>query len=466
MNESHLQSKNILVIEDDASLRSAIETFLLRLKYKVTSYRDAQSALPRIEKGPCDLILSDVMMPGLSGYDLLRRVNTLSEPVPLILMTAYGTIEKAVTAMKSGAYDFLVKPFSLQVLEVAVQSAFLDRQQKGKDDSPKPLQDAPGDSSQKQFFTQNPRMLEIIEDIKKVAPSRATVLIQGESGTGKELLAHLVHEFSPRSIRSFVAINCAAMPDNLLESELFGHERGAFTGAVSQQIGKFEISNNGTILLDEISEMSLTMQTKLLRVLQECEIYRLGGTKSVPLNLRVLATTNRNLYEYMKQGHFREDLYYRINVVPVMVPPLRERGQDALILAEKFLEEFSKSHGTELIKMTVSARNKIGSYPWYGNVRELRNAMERIVLVGNFGRLDETERVRGGNTPGEEQEPSTQTMTISGMERKMIEQAILNNKGNRTQAAKQLGISLRTLRNKLAIYENEEANITGKEKTP
>ncbi len=456
MNETHLQSKSIIVIEDDPSLRSAIESFLLRLKYKVTAYRDAQSALPRVEEGPCDLILSDVMMPGLSGFDLLNRVKKLPTPVPLILMTAYGTIEKAVKAMKSGAYDFLVKPFSLQVLETAIQSAFLDQQQIFKTS-----QTASTDSPQKKFITQNPHMLEIIEDLKKVAPSKATVLIQGESGTGKELLANLVHEFSPRASRPFLAINCAAMPDNLLESELFGHERGAFTGAVSQQIGKFETSTNGTILLDEISEMGMAMQTKLLRVLQECEIYRVGGTKPIPLNLRVLATTNRNLYEYMKQGNFREDLFYRINVVPILVPPLRDRGQDAILLADKFLAEFSEIHGTKPISLTPTARAKIGTNPWYGNVRELRNAMERVVLVGNFDTLNDLEkmeqaRVIHPNQVLAETSATNSSLTLSEMERQMIERAILENNGNRTQAAKQLGISLRTLRNKLSIYEGEK----------
>lgn len=457
MNETHLQSKNILVIEDDPSLRSAIESFLLRLKYKVTAYHDAQSALPLIEEGSCDLILSDVMMPGLSGFDLLNRVKKLPTPIPLILMTAYGTIEKAVKAMKSGAYDFLVKPFSLQVLETAVQSAFLDQQQIFTTS-----QTVSTDSPQKKFITQNPHMFEIIEDLKKVAPSKATVLIQGESGTGKELLAHLVHDFSPRASRPFLAINCAAMPDNLLESELFGHERGSFTGAVSQQIGKFETSTNGTILLDEISEMSLSMQTKLLRVLQECEIYRVGGTKPIPLNLRVIATTNRNLYEYMKQGNFREDLFYRINVVPIMVPPLRDRGQDAILLADKFLAEFSEIHGTKPILLTPAARAKIGANPWHGNVRELRNSMERVVLVGNFNTLNDLEksehqdRINHTKKVLAETTATNSSLTLSEMERQMIEQAIIDNNGNRTQAAKQLGISLRTLRNKLISYEGEK----------
>ncbi|EKD41357.1 MAG: Strongly similar to sigma 54 response regulator, partial [uncultured bacterium] len=247
-------------------------------------------------------------------------------------MTAFGTVEKAVEAMKNGAYDFLVKPFSLNVLETAVNAALMDRQPILKRENVSTNDSGMFQSAvttrvglkkiSERFFTKNARMIEIIDNLKRVATSKATVLIQGESGTGKELIARMIHEFSPRVERIFVAINCAAMPDTLLESELFGHEKGAFTGAVARQIGKFELSNNGTILLDEISEMSLTMQTKLLRVLQECEIYRVGGIKPIPLNIRVIATTNRDLYSYMKAGHFREDLYYRLNVIPITMPPL------------------------------------------------------------------------------------------------------------------------------------------------
>ncbi|MDO8519611.1 MAG: sigma-54 dependent transcriptional regulator, partial [Deltaproteobacteria bacterium] len=327
-----MATKKIVLIDDDPTLRSAITTFLERLKYQVSAFADAESGIKGIEEGT-DLILSDVKMGGLSGYDLLRHVRKNYSQTPIILMTGFGTIEKAVEAMKGGAYDFLVKPFSLSVLETAISAAFLDHQKPTKMEDSLRLDGGTRVDLRRvseRFVTNNSRMKEVIESLRKIAPSKATVLVQGESGTGKELIAKMIHEFSPRAERIFVAINCAAMPDTLLESELFGHEKGSFTGAVARQIGKFELSNNGTILLDEISEMSLSMQTKLLRVLQECEIYRLGGVKPTPLNIRVIATTNRDLFQYTKKGHFREDLFYRLNVIPIHLPPLRERGDDVL----------------------------------------------------------------------------------------------------------------------------------------
>lgn len=455
-----MAQRKILLIEDDHSLKSGIEAFLQKLGFQVTSCNDAESALKIINE-EFDLILSDVQMKTLTGYDLLKFVRKRYPNLPLILMTAYGTIEKAVVAMKNGAYDFLVKPFSLSVLETALNAAILDRQAilSLKDasveiDSQSFL--SPHILPQKvseRFLTASPKIIDIIENLKRIAPSKATVLIQGESGTGKELIAHMIHEFSPRSQRIFVAINCAAMPDTLLESELFGHEKGAFTGAVARQIGKFELSNNGTILLDEISEMSINMQTKLLRVLQECEIYRVGGIRPIPLNIRVIATTNRDLFQYMKQGHFREDLYYRINVIPVMVPPLRERGNDLLLLAQEFLNEFAILHGKKAISLDEKAKRKILHHLWHGNVRELRNAMERVVLVDDFDVIEES-----GLTTGPKEKAVTSSfidsaMSLADLERRVIVETLDKFEGNKTKTANQLKISLRTLRNKLKSFE-------------
>jgi transcriptional regulator with PAS, ATPase and Fis domain len=314
------------------------------------------------------------------------------------------------------------------------------------------------------FVTKNVKMLELIESIKKVAASKATVLIQGESGTGKEVIANMIHNFSPRRSKMFVAINCAALPDNLLESELFGHEKGAFTGAIQRQIGKFELSDGGTILLDEISEMSLNMQTKLLRVLQECEVYRIGGNKSIPLNLRVIASTNRDLYKYMKDGYFREDLYYRINVIPVHVAPLRERGEDVIVLANHFLDYFAHTHDRERMPLDELARYKILNYPWYGNVRELRNAMERAVLVGSFEQIcgeisrrsmDLRTIAPQGRAEEESTEPFTD-MTLDEVEKRVILETLRRCSGNRTRTAEKLGISLRTLRNKLKAFRLQD----------
>ncbi len=459
-----MSEKKILLVEDDETLRGAIESFLKRLHFQVKSFNNVEMALKELGDD-FDVVLSDVMMPGMSGYDLLKFIRTKFPQIPLILMTAFGSIEKAVDAMKNGAYDFLVKPFSLNVLETAINAALLDRQTIVKHDKPAIDDGVLFQSSvtsrvglkkvSERFFTKNSRMLEIIENLKRVASSKATVLIQGESGTGKELIARMIHEFSPRLDRIFVAINCAAMPDTLLESELFGHEKGSFTGAVARQIGKFELSNNGTILLDEISEMSLGMQTKLLRVLQECEIYRVGGVKPIPLNLRVIATTNRDLYQYMKEGNFREDLFYRLNVIPITMPPLRERGEDVLMLAQEFIEEFSVLHARTPLVIDEGVRQILLTHPWHGNIRELRNAMERAVLVGDFEVLEE-----GGNNSSKidialqdgEGIQILPGMTLNDVEKRAIMATLDHCAGNRTKTAQVLGISLRTLRNKLKSY--------------
>lgn len=465
-------SKSLLLIEDDASLRTAIETFLTKeTDYVVKSVGDMTAAKLELDSKEYDLILSDVKMPGGSGFDILNFVkNKTIEPI-IIFMTGYGTIEQAVSAMKAGAYDFIVKPFQLTTLENSIRAALADKESLIRQSL---RSEEIGDLKQgdKTFITNNPKMLALIENLKKVATSKATVLVQGESGTGKEVLARMIHYHSPRRNKPFVAINCAALPDNLLESELFGHEKGSFTGAIQRQIGKFEHSDGGTILLDEISEMSINMQTKLLRVLQECEIYRIGGNKSIPLNLRVIASTNRDLYKYMKEGHFREDLYYRINVIPIFVPPLRERGNDVLVLASNFLEEFASVHERPRVELDELARHKITNYGWNGNVRELRNAMERAVLIGNFDQIGNEEPTTNTsfidslssmeNSLSEDLPNASTTssngsidMTLSEIEKRVIFETLRRCSGNRTRTAEKLGISLRTLRNKLKAFKEE-----------
>lgn len=457
------KTKKIFLVEDDASLRGAIDSFLRRLNYQVQSFDNLDKFVAALTP-EVDLVLTDVMLPGFSGYDVLQRVQTLQPHIPVILMTAYGTIEKAVAAMKNGAYDFLVKPFSLSVLETAVNAAFLDNPSYFKNNSTQISMSGNGNpgltgDAPHRFITQDLAMMEIIDSVKRIAASKATVLIQGESGTGKELIARMIHDFSPRASRIFVAINCAAMPDTLLESELFGHEKGSFTGAVSRQIGKFEISNNGTILLDEISEMSLSMQTKLLRVLQESEIYRVGGNKPTALNLRVIATTNRDLYQYTQDGNFREDLFYRLNVIPIKVPPLRERGQDVLVIAQELLKEFAKVHNRPMLEIDEAAKNRLLNCPWYGNVRELRNSMERAILVGSFDVVErdvagkaQAQGVDSNAALAQSTNLTAPDMTLDEIEKKVILSTLEKCGGNKTRTASQLGISLRTLRNKLKAY--------------
>lgn len=464
------QNRMILLVEDDDSLRQAITTFLTRKGYTIKAVGDSNAALIEFKnpENKFDLILSDVKMPNGNGFDLLEKIKNENNQVQFIMMTGYGTIEQAVHAMKVGAYDFIEKPFQLKTLELIINNALLDTPTKNNDKViSNDDQFLDGDKS---FITHHPKMMALLENLHKVASSKATVLVQGESGTGKEVLARMIHHYSSRRQKPFVAINCAALPDNLLESELFGHEKGSFTGAIQRQIGKFEHSNGGTILLDEISEMSINMQTKLLRVLQECEIYRIGGNKSIPLNLRVIASTNRDLYQYMKDGHFREDLYYRINVIPISVPPLRDRGKDVLIIADYFLDEFAHIHNRPRLVLDELARYKITNYPWYGNVRELRNAMERATLVGNFEQVGSheitpanakiIEEITGNYSNTNVAEPSSvtegQDMTLGEIEKRVIFETLSRCGGNRTRTAEKLGISLRTLRNKLKAFKAEE----------
>lgn len=468
------EHKNILLVEDDAALRTAIETFLTKqTEYIVKSVGDVTAAKLELDNKEYDLILSDVKMPGGSGFDVMDFVKTKNQNPFIIFMTGYGSIEQAVSAMKAGAYDFIVKPFQLTTLENSIRAAFADKEILAHQSiHGEELMTDLFKHGDKTFITNNPKMMALIESLKKVATSKATVLIQGESGTGKEVLARMIHFYSPRRNRPFVAINCAALPDNLLESELFGHEKGSFTGAIQRQLGKFEISDGGTILLDEISEMSINMQTKLLRVLQECEIYRIGGNKPIPLNLRVIASTNRDLYKYMKDGNFREDLYYRINVIPIFVPPLRDRGNDALVLAGHFLEEFAAIHERERVELDELACYKISNYGWQGNVRELRNAMERAVLVGHFDQIGSEEALSNAslvetfslNTSIIEDLPvedatatgTNSDMTLSEIEKRVIFETLRRCGGNRTRTAEKLGISLRTLRNKLKSFKVDE----------
>lgn len=464
-----MRPKKILLVEDDVSFRNAIETFLKKnKKYHVLSVQDIRSAKIELSTNTFDLILSDIKMPDGTGLQLLEDVQKQNHKPIFILMTGFGTIAQSVQAMKLGAYDFLEKPFELEKLEKVLSEALEEQKQNlptsEQDNLPEPIIFKNKD---KVLITENPKMLALINNLKKIANSKATVLIQGESGTGKEVLANMVHYYSSRRNNPFIAINCAALPDNLLESELFGHEKGSFTGAIQRQIGKFELANGGTILLDEISEMSMNMQTKLLRVLQEREIYRIGGNSSIPLNIRIIASTNRDLYQYMKSGNFREDLFYRINVIPIIVPPLRNRGNDIICLSEFFLEEFAKVHEREKIELDELARHKIFKHPWHGNVRELRNAMERATLIGNFEQVGETSdnpvhNISNTNTNLDEFSQNRDTfqsdihVSLAEIEKQFIIETLNLCEGNRTKTAKKLGISLRTLRNKLKAFKAEE----------
>lgn len=462
--------KKVLLVEDDPSLSLAIKIFLNRQKlYEVFVAHDIESAQKELETHKFDLVLTDIKMPGGSGYDLFLQIKQNTPSTIVILMTGYATVEQAIQAIKNGAFEFLVKPFKITALENVLNSAFEENEniekQKIQLSAKTHLQE------NKNFITKNPNMQALIQNLQKVAKSKATILLQGESGTGKEILANMIHQFSPRHDQAFIAINCAALPDNLLESELFGHEKGSFTGAIQRQIGKFELSDKGTIFLDEISEMSLNMQTKLLRVLQEYEVYRIGGNKPIALNLRIIASTNRDLYQYMKAGHFREDLYYRINVIPIHVPPLRDRGEDIMTLSEYFLDYFSKIHQCPKIAIDSATREKLISYPWQGNVRELRNVMERTTLVGGFENVgidfepnhtlpqnmsSHPHAVTAAVPIDQMTQSHFQNMSLEEVSKRVILETLGKCKGNRTRAAEKLGISLRTLRNKLKSFKIQD----------
>ncbi|MBI4526343.1 MAG: sigma-54-dependent Fis family transcriptional regulator [Deltaproteobacteria bacterium] len=473
-------AKRILVADDDPTMRNALDEALQTAGYETVSCEDGADASQTIRAGGVDLVISDVRMPRINGLDLVRRSHEAGVALPFIMISGYATVPEAVEAMKMGVFDFLVKPFSYRELVSLVEAALTqdsEKQQYGE----LPKQDG------KEIITCNPRMQALLKFAAQVARSQASVLIRGESGTGKELLARYIHTQSRRSTGPFVAVNCAALPEGLLESELFGYERGAFTGAVSTKFGKFELAHTGTLLLDEIGEIPLGLQPKLLRVLQEREVDRLGGKKPCPVDIRVIATTNKDLQEMVSQGAFREDLFYRLNVIPLRLPPLRERTGDVGLLASTF---FCRNGYKKVL--SPEAVHRLKAHPWRGNVRELFNVLERAAIVaaedsirpehlfieeeittGIFADgpaigsartewVTPSRPVLNGAEIGPleaEQPPNEEAIescsTVREMEKRLIAKVLDEVHGNRTQAAKLLGISVRTLRNKLRQYREE-----------
>lgn len=426
----------VLVVDDEPSICKALSVVLERLGFRVSTAQDGYGALTKFRRDVHDLVIADLKMPGMSGIDLLREIKRISPRTPVVLLTAYGTVEGAVEAMKEGAFDFLQKPFTPEVLKEVVSRALRPREE--------------GQAKGRPIITQSQAMLELLDVAKAVARSSAPVLITGESGTGKELLARYIHEQSPRASGPFVAINCAALPEGLLESELFGYERGSFTGAVSQKKGKFELAHGGTILLDEISEMPLALQAKLLRVLQEGEVDRLGGLRPIPVDVRPIATSNRDLPELIRQGKFREDLYFRLNVVHLKLPPLRERPEDIPLLAEYFLEKYSRQNGKPLEGFIPEALRRLTEYPWPGNVRQLENVIHRAVLLARGPLVRPEDLIMDEEMASEA--PLGAGLSLKEMERRLILDTLRRCGGNRTQAARILGVSVRTIRNKLKEY--------------
>jgi len=460
--------EKIIVLEDDMIVRKNLEQQLRQRHYDVASASTIAEAQDFLARDTFDLMFVDVRLPDGEGTDLLRQLQSRPQKPLVVIMTGFGSVESAVNCMRDGAFEYLIKPFSIDQIEVTLRKAnqftqlvkvsrFLNHEE---------------ESSNTELLGRSAAMDGLRQLIRKVARTQATVLIQGESGTGKELVARAIFRESPRANSPFIKVNCAAIPEHLIESEFFGHEKGAFTGALNKREGRFELAHSGTILLDEVSEISPQLQAKLLRVLQERELERVGGNRTIKVDVRVIATTNRHLEQSVEKKEFREDLYFRLNVVPVHVPPLREHKEDIPLLAEQFLQRFTRKHGVRVTGISADCMSALMAHQWPGNVRELQNAIERgVILCGDgedlrrdhlgfgeprAGALALASAPAAGALPVE---PAPSPLDAVGdflplaeIEKKHILAALEHYNSNRTHAAKQLGISIRTLRNKLHEY--------------
>ena len=452
------ESKKILIVDDESEMRVALETTLKREKFQLICAEDGKQALEKMEDDDFDLILTDVRMPKVNGLELLRAVKERSPKTQVVMMTAYGTIDNAVEAMKEGAFDYLIKGsgFSADVLVSTVKRAFLDP---GSYVPPvlRPTTQMESLGDMKRIVTQNEEMKKLLQFAENVSYSKSTVLIMGETGTGKELFARYIHQCSPRSEKPFMAVNCAALPEGLLESELFGHEKGSFTGATENKEGKFELANNSSLLLDEVTEMSPPLQAKLLRVLQEHEVDKIGGRAPIPVDVRVIATSNRDIRKRIQDQEFREDLYYRLNVVPINLIPLRERIDDIPVLVENFINQFCQENGKSSIKVDSATLTLLKKYRWPGNIRELGNIVERSCLMCQGDTMLPSHLFFDKELHRNEKEAPRMSGTIYEMEKELIMQTLEEVSGNKTKAADSLGISIRTLRNKLNEYNSADS---------
>ena len=440
--------KKILLADNNTSGRSHdMCKVFLESGYDVKTADNGRSAYEEIIKDHYDLVLTDLNLAQINGISLLKRIKEINTKLPVILMADEACVNQAVEAMKLGANDFLLKPLSPKMVHLIHSYIENGLNVKGKND----------DRKRFKIVTQNKNMKSLLQVARDVADSKASVFIQGESGTGKELFARYIHQFSSRKNQPFVAVNCAALPENLLESELFGHEKGAFTGAISRKKGKFELANHGTLLLDEVSEMDYQLQSKLLRVLQEREIDRIGGMQPVPIDVRFLATTNRDIERRIKDGKFREDLHYRLNVIPFHLPPMRERKDDIPLLAKHFVEKYCKLENRAVKGLTDEAMVSLMEMTWKGNVRELENIIERAVLMCKGDVLDKNDLF----LPDKDRQPDITTpskilpVSLKEIEKSVILNTLDQTNGNRTHAAEILGISVRTLRNKMNEYRKK-----------
>ena len=451
-----MKKKNtILVVDDDPAHRTMLRTLLTGWGYSIAEADDGSIAIEKVHEGAFDLILMDIRMIKVSGLQALTEIKAFNPAIPVIIMTAYSSVETAVEALKNGAYDYLTKPLDFDELRLTMERAMDHRQLKEEN---RLLRERLGSHfDRRNIIGRSPMMEKLLETVAQVAPSEATVLITGESGTGKEMIAGAIHFNSPRKDGPFVKLNCAAITETLLESELFGHEKGAFTGAYKKKEGRFRQAHGGSLFLDEISEMSLAMQVKLLRLLQEREITRVGGEEVIKVDVRIIAATNKDLVQEMEAGRFREDLYYRLNVVTLNMPPLRERREDIPLLAQHFLNIFSEKNHKQIKGFTPQAMDRLLKYDWPGNVRELMNGVERAVVLSRSEYLDEEDLpmiLKDGSLSGEilVKDAIPADMPLDEVEKATVLKTLELTGGNKSEAARRLGITRRTLHKKLKSY--------------
>ena len=453
----------ILVVDDEANARSALAELLREEGYLVETAADGFKALPKLDEFAPDLVVTDLKMPGLDGMGLLRKVLEQDPERAVIVMTAFGAIETAVAAMRAGAADYLTKPINFDQLSLVVERAMERRRL--RQETSQLRQRLTERHRIPSMIGSSPVMQAVFDTVLQVAPSRASVLITGESGTGKELIAAALHEHSPRAGKPFVKLHCAALTETLLESELFGHERGAFTGAVTRRDGRFQQADGGTLFLDEIGEISPGVQIKLLRFLQEQEFERVGGNQTLKVSVRVITATNRNLRERIQKGLFREDLYYRLNVISLEMPPLRQRSSDICLLAQHFLVKFAQENGKSVTTISESAIEKLLRYPWPGNVRELENAIERAVVICR-GDTIRPEDLAIRAVPADSKQPSSDYpavpgATLAALERFAILKTLEHTGGSTSRAAEILGMSPRKIQYKLHAYQESPPDKSG-----
>ncbi|MCP9450556.1 MAG: sigma-54 dependent transcriptional regulator [Nitrospira sp.] len=443
---------HILVVDDEVNIRNALSTLLEKRGYDAKGIGTAEEAFRYLEETPADLVITDVRMPGMDGIEFLRRLKDKWPSTEVVIMTAFGSIDAAVEAMRLGAYDYLTKPVDRERFPMVVEKA-LERHALVSEN--KQLRDRLETRFRfDQLVGKSESMQRIYGLVEMVADSDVTVLLTGESGTGKEVVARAIHHKSPRADHPFVTVNCGALPDDLFESELFGYEKGAFTGAVATKIGRFELAHRGTLLLDEIGELSLKSQVDFLRVLETKEFRRLGGTKVVRVDVRVIAATNRNLEEAVKQGEFREDLFYRLNVVPIKLPPLRERAEDIPLLIETFLPEFCAQHNRAPKAIAPEAMRLLRLYSWPGNIRQLRNLLERLVITVRESTIGPEHLPEEIQVSREDARTMVVTLgtSLEEIEKEVIRRTLAEVTNHREKAAKLLGISLRALQYKIKEY--------------